>query len=72
MIFKSQPDLTTAMLADQSNENMYAKTSGYVDQFDEELIKANRTYDYRTLARKVMDISSVYNELVCKDYFTYF
>ncbi|XP_053393015.1 uncharacterized protein LOC123564401 isoform X2 [Mercenaria mercenaria] len=60
---KSKPPLTTADLAGLSNDAMLKKTSDYIDQFDEGLIKANRTYDYRTISRKVMDISSVYNEL---------
>ena len=35
-----------------------------VSEFDEELLKANQSYDYRTLARKIQGIASVYNAVV--------
>ena len=36
----------------------------YIQQFDEELVKANQSYDYRTLARKIQGIASEYNAVV--------
>jgi len=32
----------------------------FISQFDEEFIKANRTADYRTLCRRTMDITSIF------------
>ncbi|XP_053383373.1 uncharacterized protein LOC123564671 [Mercenaria mercenaria] len=60
---KSKPSLTTADIADLNSADTLQVTSDYVEQFNEVLIKANRTFDYRTISRKVMDISSVYNKL---------
>ena len=36
----------------------------YIQQFDDELVKANQSYDYRTLARKIQGIASEYNAVV--------
>ena len=36
----------------------------YIKLFDDELLKANQSYDYRTLARKIHGVTSVYNDVV--------
>ncbi|KAL4239961.1 hypothetical protein ACF0H5_000758 [Mactra antiquata] len=59
---RSVPGLLFADLETLGNDAQFVNVKNYFSQFTEELIKANRTWDYRTIARRVMDMASVYNK----------
>lgn len=52
------------MLKEESVEIQLAFLQPFINNFDDEMIKANRTMDYRTISRRLMDMTSVYNLMV--------
>ncbi|WAQ96233.1 CSMD1-like protein, partial [Mya arenaria] len=60
----SKPTLTTQDVAALNTTSAQLQLiMNFVSQFDDEMIKANRTADYRTLCRRAMDVTSIYNKL---------
>ncbi|XP_052819342.1 uncharacterized protein LOC128245129 isoform X2 [Mya arenaria] len=60
----SKPALTTQNVSALTTTSARLQVvMNFVSQFDDEMIKANRTADYRTLCRRVMDVTSIYNKL---------
>ena len=63
---QSEPDpsITSESLNNLTDTGQVNIVKPYLAAFTDELIKANRTWDYRTLSRKITGITSVYNNVV--------
>ena len=56
--------MTTEQLLPMTPSDLLTAMKSNVSQFDDQLLKANRSYDYRNLALKIKAITSVYNAVV--------
>ena len=63
--FQTYPSLLSNQLPSGNTQIQLEMLKNFTRNFDEEMIKANRTADYRTMSRRIMDMTSVYNMLVC-------
>ena len=58
------PAITSAELNALDDQAQVDIVKPYLEEFTDELIKANRSWDYRTLSRRITGIASLYNNVV--------
>lgn len=61
---KSVPPLKSSDMPSGNTKVQLELLTNFIGHFHDEMVKANRTADYRTLSRRLMDMTSVYNLLV--------